>query len=309
MGSLTGLHADSGSGKTSFLGSICLWVSENRPDRKCRLVTAENYEGLEPYEKAGILDVWNIAGCEHPFEMLNYACRGYWPDEKGKLQPLKGRGDVAFQFFEGGSTFSDMLMYKLSEFGGDGISIGPGTRTNTKGDSADLISFKDGEYGVGGNARSHYNIVQKEMRANIKATGGLPFPIIWTFHTVKATDGSTPIFGPQLTGSAATPKVQSWFSSLLHLHKTPKDEHRLCLKQHTEKETGPIPFKAVQRIPLQLLDPSTRAKVEEKWEQIVPAYIDWTNDSRIAEKYIGIRDKMREAVVELLKTNKQKETV
>jgi len=311
MGTLIAVHGDSGHGKTGICGSFSEWLQEKYPGTKARLITADNIDVVEPHIHAGLIDVWQIPLWDHPFEAINYASQGYWPQDtsnpKSKLLPPTAATwqSVRLLMFEGLSHFSDMLMKHLGDLGGEGKSIGPGTRTGKgDGEKADLINFQDGDYGVGGNSMSHYNITQKEMRKYILASSVLPIPCLWTAHTIKATEDNKPIYGPQLAGKAATAKVQSWFSALLHAHVQPQGSalsYRLYLKEHVDtKNCGPIPFKAIQRIPLPLLDPKLKQTIENKWNEIVPEYIEWTNDSRIAHKYMAIREKMLDATRELL---------
>jgi hypothetical protein len=308
MANMMCIHADSGDGKTSLIGSFIQYVYETY-GKKSRLVTADNYDVLQPHIAAGILDVWEVALWDHPFEVINYACRGYWPqdpaDPTSKILPATAATYQTYklQCFEGLSHFSDMLMKRLADVGGAGQYIGPGTRVNTAKGEADLISFKDGEYGVGGNSMTHYGLVQKEMRANVLATSALPIQCIWSAHTVKASEDNKPIYGPQLAGLKATAKVQSWFSSLLHCHKEfVKDQpvYKIYLKDHIDKASGPIPYKALQRVPLPLLDTARQETVMQKWNEIIPDCLDWTNDSRAAFKYMDIRKKMLEAAKDLI---------
>lgn len=307
-------HGDSGSGKTSFLGSLVGWMKKQDPNAVARLVTADNIDVLEPYIDAGWLEVWQIPLWDHPFEILDHACRGYWPqdprDPTSKLLAPSAEmwGKYRLWMYEGLSHFSDMLMKRLADLGGEGTYIGPGTRPasqakNKADDGADLIAFQDGEYGVGGNARAHYNVVQKEMRKNILSCSVMPVQTVWTAHTVKATEENTPIYGPQLAGKAATAKVQAWFSALLHFDTEVQAgavKYMLYLKEHKTRMGGPIPYKAIQRIPLQLLDKKTQKAVEEKWDKIVPLSLEWTNDSHVAERYMDIRARMRAAAHQII---------
>lgn len=310
MANLLCIYGDTGDGKTSLLGSLILYMMKKHPGQKARLYTADNYDVLEPYIDAGILDVWQLPLWDFPFEALDYASQGYWPEDPNKPNSrlLKPDSKVwnAYKLFlyEGISHFSDMLMKRLADIGGEGKTIGPGTRVDLKGgEKADLINFMDGSYGVGGNAQSHYNIVQKEMRKNILVTSVLPVQTVWTAHTCKAAEDGKAIFGPMLIGNKATAKIQSWFSSMLHAYSVDikgKLSYRLYLKEHIDPEVGKIPFKAISRIPLQLLDPSLKQTIENKWNEIVPDYLEWTNDSAVMEKFMEIRSRMRLAAKQLI---------
>lgn len=307
MANMICLHGDSGNGKTSVLGSFVQYVMKQ--GGKARLVTADNIDVLEPYIDAGCLEVWPIALWDHPFEVIDYATQGYFPvdpkDPKSKLVAPSAETWATYKLmmFEGLSHFSDMLMKRLADLGGEGKYLGPGTRVNPSKGEADMISFKDGEYGVGGNSMTHYGLVQKEMRKNILNTSVLPVQTIWTAHTIKATEDTRPIYGPQLAGLKATAKAQAWFSSTIHAHTVEekgKISYRLYLKEHVDKACGPYPFKALQRIPLPLLDSKLQQTITNKWNEIVPEYIEWTNDSTVAERYMEIRNKMRNAAKQII---------
>jgi hypothetical protein len=306
MTNLAAWHGDSGDGKTSLLGSLVQWMIKNAPGKKCRLYSADNTDPLEPYIDAGLVEVWRPQMWDHPFETLDLACQGYWPtdpsDPTSKLvKPTAATWDTyRLLAYEGGSLFSDLLMQDLADRIGDGVRVGPGTRPGEDG-----ISFKDGSYGVGGNTQTHYNIVQKEMRKNIRNTGNLPVQCVWTFHTVKAVEENKPIFGPQLAGKAATAKVQAWFGALLHCHTEPGKagsiEYKLYLKEHYDKNVAPtIPFKAVTRVPLPLLDPAVKRAIEQTWDGIIPQSLTWTNDSGVMTRYMDLRKQLREAAKQII---------
>lgn len=301
MANLAAWHGDSGDGKTSLLGSLILWMMKTYPGARARLYTMDNTDPLEPYMDAGVLDVVRVDAYDHPFETLDKVCRGFKPNEKGILIPPSPSDwqTTKLLAYEGGSMFSDLLMQDLADRMGDGVRVGPGTRPGEDG-----IAFKDGDYGVGGNTQTHYNIAQKEMRKNIRNTGNLPVQAVWTFHTIKATEENKPIYGPQLAGKAATPKVQAWFGSLIHCHTEAKGtgvEYKLYLKEHYDKNISPtIPFKAVTRVPLPLLDPALKQSIEKKWDQLIPLSLTWTNDSGIMTRYMELRKQLREAAKQII---------
>jgi len=129
---------------------------------------------------------------------------------------------------------------------------------------------------------------------------------------VKAIEDNKPIYGPQYAGLKATAKSQAWFSALIHAHtmsnKAGGMTYRLYLKEHMDKDNGgPYPYKAVQRIPLPLLDKKLQQTIENKWNEIIPEYLDWTNDSTVASRYMAIRRQMREAAKQIVISGQQKE--
>lgn len=305
MANLLCAYGDSGDGKTSLFGSLCQYVFDHYPGKKVRLCTADNTEVLEPYMDAGILDVWRVDLWDHPFETLDHACQGYWPqdptDPKSKLVPPTPKvwEDIKAYGFEGMRWFGDLLMFNLAEKMGDNTRIGPGTRPLEDG-----ISFKDGTYGVGGNARIHYALVQKEIYKLTRSTDRLPVQCMWTTHVIRAAEDNKPIFGPQIVGNAATSKVQSWFGSLVHCHTVPKQkevDYRLYLKEHYDPNvSATVPYKAVTRVPLPLLDKTMAKAIGAKWDAIIPEFLEWTSDSKIMERYMGLRKQLREAAKQLI---------
>lgn len=299
-------HGDSGDGKTSLLGSAALWLSKAAPGKVMRVLSADNVEPLEPFIDAGIVEVWNVLTSDHPFEAIVRGCQGYWPSDlsnpKSKLVPPSAATweKVAALGCEGLSTFSDVEMNSLADKLGEGTRVGPGTRPGEDG-----ISFKDGDYGVGGNTQTHYNIVQNQMYKCVRATGALPVHVFWTAHTVKAVEDNKPIFGPQLAGKKATPLCQRWFGSLLHCHTVPSKgggvEYRLYLKEHYDKDIAPtVPFKAVTRVPLVMLDPKTRATIEVEWSKVIPEYLVWTNKATVMEEYVALRQELRKIASQII---------
>lgn len=302
-------YGDSGNGKTSLIGSLCKFMMEKYPNKKGRLYTADNTAVLEPYIEGGVLDVYRVDVRDHPFETLDCATRGYWPakpdDPKTKMLPPTPADWEKYLFFayEGLTNFSDLMLSNrggLAKMMGGDKHIGPGTRPGEDG-----ISFKDGEFEVGGNTRTHYFLVQKLISDLVRNTYALQVPLVtWTAHEVRAVEDNKPIYGPAVAGKAATKDVQKWFDALIHVHTVKKGndlEYRLYLKEHYDDAIAKgIPFKAVTRLPLPLLDRKTKLAVEGKWDALIPQYIEWTGDSDVIAKYMDLRKKMRELANQII---------
>ena len=319
MANVTTFYAETGDGKSNMQISFVDQLIAKYPDAKVRLVAVDNIDVYQAYIDAGIIEYWPVALWEYPFETLDYATRGFWPedpmDPTSKIRPPTADTwkTVKLMICEGMSNFADLYMQRLGDIGGEGISIGPGTRANTKmakanakygsgEEASDLINFMDGEYGVGGNSRSHYNIVQKAVRKNVLNTAVLPCRAHWTTLTCRATEQGKAIYGPLVVGNAATPKVQQWCSSLIHLYADTKgsnSKYYMYFKDHVIQETGSLVWKSIQRVPLKVMDPKFKTKVQDQWDGIIPDKWEWTNDSQIAEQFLELQRKMREAVTKL----------
>lgn len=193
------------------------------------------------------------------------ATKGWWPrdlaDPTSPILPPTKEDLIEYKVrgFEGLSTFSDYIggcyvSGGLAARSGRGERIGPAEET---------IKFTDGSVSVGGNPRSHYNVVQTYIRGSVANSHKLPIYNIWTAHEEKAKDDKTglPIVGPEVFGQKATQHVPRWFANLLHLSSTPtikktKDgqemgdpDYRLWLKTHFDPQVPNVAFKAKNAIP------------------------------------------------------------
>ncbi len=165
--------------------------------------------------------------------------------------------NVALFAFEGLSTYSDYI-------GGSYVTGGLAARSGRKervGPAEETISFTDGTLAVGGNPRSHYNIVQNFIRGAVAISHRLPGFLVWTAHEQKAKDdlSGMPIVGPEVFGNKATQHVPRWFSNCLYLSKKPvvrktplgdvlENEYYLWLKDHYEPSMPSVPIKAKNSI-------------------------------------------------------------
>jgi hypothetical protein len=283
-------------GKTNFLASVIHYFLTEDPKSKIRLYTAENWESLEPYWKAGVLEVWEIDKCQEPFDTISMASMGYWPenplDPKSKLIPLEKQKNthlIKANLFEGMATFCDYMMGGYVR-GGLAARSGRGERI---GASEETTSFKDGSSSVGGNSRTHYNIVQRWIHGAVTNSKRLPGSVIWTSHEVVGKDdrSNKPILGPELVGTALTSSAPRWFGNTIHVMRVDKriaggngkdssieSDYRLYLKAHYSEEMPTIPYKAVLRVsPL----------VQEEAEKLIPLFIP--NDIHAFGKLMNIR--------------------
>jgi hypothetical protein len=256
-------YSESGAGKSTLAKHFLKWLDTSGydPNRQMRVYTAEHDAAYNKLVKDGRALVWQVDERETPFETLDLAVRGWWPkDLKDPTSPLRPptkdelNGRIV-RIYEGISTFSDFMgtgyaSGGLAARGGRGERIGPAEET---------IKFKDGEMGVGGNPRSHYNVVQGYIKGFIRLSMRLYGYNIWTAHEEKGKDSLTglPIVGPEVYGQKATAQVPRLFPNVLHLtkrliEKRMKDgtvelspDFRLWLKDHPIDPTNAsVVFKA-----------------------------------------------------------------
>lgn len=289
--SVTCAYGDNLWGKTTFLGSVLHHGLKQNPNFRARLYTCENYDALEPWIKAGILELWVIDTRENPFDTVHQAVQGHFPedpeDPTSRVRPptAKDLQEISVWLYEGMATFCDFMMGGYAK---GGLAARSG-RNERIGPAEETICFTDGDprtgVKVGGNPRTHYNIVQRWMHGAVRTSRQLPGHVIWTSHEVVAKDERTnrPILGPELTGTAATSTCCRWFGNTIHVMRVDskskgKDkensltsEYRLYLKPHYSVDSPNIPYKAVLRVPAEV--------PQEEVEKLIPEYILNSRDS------------------------------
>src|SRR5919108_3559396 len=213
------IYGSSGTGKTSLLYSFMKWLRSKEPNAVARLVSAENWSTIQDAIDEGWIEAWNVNRWSQPFQTLRLAAMGYWPedvnDPASKLNPPTPEtfSRVHAYMFEGLSTFGDFMLEGYAP-GGLADRAARGEDIKAREDSA---RFKDGEAAVGGNARTDYSIVQKEVHGLVVQSHDLPCHLIWTAHQTDAVDDrGRPIIGPEIVGEAATKRVPRWFANVLH---------------------------------------------------------------------------------------------
>jgi len=279
--SLNCVYGQSGVGKTTMLGMILNHYRIKNKKAKAKLYTCEDYGPLVKLIDKDLIEVWQINLRDHPFNTCTMATDGFWPEdptdpESELIPPTKSDfEEYPVRFFEGLSTWGEFMIGNyavggLAERAGRGDHTGPGTRPGTDEPSfidGAVRGEKDSGTPVGGNSMSHYNLVQRQIHARVVKSQRFPCHVWWTAHEMKAQKdeyGRThPNFGPEIVGSAATPRAPRWFGNLFHLSivqvereasakkksKYLKDEgeHMVFLKEHYDPAIPNIPFKAKMR--------------------------------------------------------------
>lgn len=268
------LYGQSGVGKTAFLGMVIEWFMKKYNPKVlpiAYLATCEDYATIQEYIDEKLLEVWAISERDHPFDTTELAVQGYRPEDLDDPTSKLILPDTLppLHFFEGLATWADYMMGNWAEGGlaqraGLGHKSGPGTRPGE-----DMVAFKDGSTAVGGNSQSHYNTTQRQMHGRVVKSMRLPGHVFWTSHEMKAAKDEqgrpSPQFGPEVVGSAATPRVPRWFGNLLHIQILPREQtaeekkdklsakpgdHTIFLKEHYDPSYPNIPFKAKLRVPV-----------------------------------------------------------
>ena len=265
-----GLYGNSGVGKTTLIAQIIRWFNETY-GFKSKVLTCDNQAPLRRVIDDGIAQVWNINERDYPFETTEMAVQGYWPEElsdpTSDLVRLDDYKEYPLRFYEGLSTYGEYMIGSyaiggLAQRAGSNQRVGPGTRPGE-----DTISFMDGKKKttpVGGNSRSHYNVVQRAVHKLVIMSYRLPVHVFWSAHEIKATKDEYgtphPNFGPEVVGSAMTPKTPRWFDTLMHLAIEPQKTgvskglrgsgiRKIYLTDHYDPNIPNIPFKAKVGVP------------------------------------------------------------
>lgn len=246
------IFGPTGSGKTSQLGELA-WDDYKRTGKVTRLYTADKggWDPVEAEVRAGIIDPVHLDGI-NPWT-FNAAVAGFIPGpgpndawtRDGERDAKTGH--VAFESLHGWGT---LQMQDLAErAAGMGRPI-----ENVGGESP--IRFMKGLAGtpagkdfIGSNNKSHYGIVQGNLRDLCWKSFLLPWDVTWTTLDVRAEDkeSSSPIVAPLLIGKAGSENVPSWFHQTFHLIVEPSMDgkpavHKLFLEAHRDMTVGGMAY-------------------------------------------------------------------
>ena len=259
-------YGESARGKSSLGRKLIEAVRLIHPGAKAKIYTTEHSAAYQSEVSKGNALIWNLNTRETPFETIDFAAKGGWPvnvdDPKSPINITTKEDLLEFpiRIYEGLSTFSDFM-------GGGYVSGGLAARSGRGdriGPAEETIKFVDGSISVGGNPRSHYNVVQTYIRGAVANSHKLPVYLLWTAHEEKAKEDRTglPIVGPEVFGQKATQHVPRWFANVLHLSMNPltkntKDgpviepEYYMWLKPHYDPLSPGIPFIAKNSIDIE----------------------------------------------------------
>lgn len=210
-------YGESGTYKTSQAGFFAEYVWR-KYRKRTRLISGDGggWAPVEPYIQAGIIIPYSLNSLEEPLTTIRKMSRGMWPvptsTGRAALADTKWESaDIGAYIIEGLTSISDLYMESLR-------------KKNTGGEDVTVNLTLDGEK-FAGNNRSHYNFVQREVHAIVRAFGSLPVAhVLFTAHEGRGEDESTreAIRGPALAGKAATDKVPSWVGDCLHFEAYPE---------------------------------------------------------------------------------------
>jgi hypothetical protein len=264
------IYGNSGVGKTTLIAQIIRYFFDNFGCRS-KVMTCDNMAPLKRVVSDGIAQVWNINERDYPFQTSEMAVQGFWPedinDPESDLTQRNDYDQYPLRFYEGLSTVGEYMLGSyakgaLAQRAGSNQRVGPGTRPGE-----DTISFMDGKKKttpVGGNSRSHYNVVQRAVHKLVIMSYRLPVHVWWSAHEIKAAKDEYgtphPNFGPEVVGTAFTPKTPRWFDNMLHLAIEPPKvgdkkglrgagDRKIFLTDHYDPLIPNIPFKAKIGVP------------------------------------------------------------
>jgi len=181
---------------------------------------------IAAYGAPVFIDIWEYPLWQHPFETTNKMMAGGWPvdvlDPTSKVELPGDYTKLAAEYglfvYEGLTAMSDYLM---------GDSEGGLANRMSKGEvlnNDDSFKFIDGELKVGGNARTHYGLVQRRVPHMLRSNLRVPIFKLWTAHEQRAEDKTSneTIIGPDVAGKAITSKIMGSFGHSIHLTKAAK---------------------------------------------------------------------------------------
>lgn len=227
-----------------------------------------------------------LQGTESKLAHIRRLAAGYWPissDGRGNLDDgatlFKGVADcqtiesdnIGCYLVEDMASLARILLTHLSE-----------KEEGTGFKHAYTIAEED--LSIGGLQMGHYGLVQKEIH-RLTQFGFNTLPIDHFIMTSLVGEGTdkrerTKMFGPQMTGSASTAEIPSWFGDCFYLREMPiiiedsegkqttSSQRVLHFKDFLPDEDG-IPYKAKLRIMPELVK-QVEAKYPEGYVELTP---------------------------------------
>ena len=287
------VYGVSGAGKTTQIEELARWVRHILgPDKVVRLVSAnaDGWSVIQPAVDAGhIIPTW-VPSRDHLIQTMDRFTRGWWPedpsDPASRLLPpreQKNLEKVGGTAFDSGTDFADLLMrYALGREGDP-------KDTFRFAAQAAAHTYKDGPNndatGYAVSAQGHYGSDQNRMEQFITQSRDIPNQfVLWTFLEDRGKDTvtKTPVYAPDVIGSALNSKVPSWFGRTVrlskHLMENGKTVRRMWLHNHYQKG-DPIPY---------------LANVRDHWKFPLPDYFE-TDEKKDEVSLFHLYEKLHES--------------
>lgn len=259
------VYSPTGAGKSSLGFSLVRYVKKELGKRTRIILT--DFQESETIDLLAALpdaDLWDITAWPFPFEALNYAFMGYWPenplDPKSKMiAPTDATWEeFGGYMFDGITGSANLMMGNMSNRAARGEKIGQDPPT----------MFADGALKIGGNSMAHYGVAQRQMldRVEKSKTLGLtaqkkhPMIRYYTAMECKAEDkeqtGKVMVKGPEVAGQALTAAFGRNFGNMFCLHREKNGERRMYLTEWYDSN-DPVPYKAKCSLPGAVWDGKT----------------------------------------------------
>ncbi len=224
------VYGESGSGKTTWALQLAqyFWLKHKK---KTRWYLGDGggetiRQLLTSYGDEPFIEIWEYQNWKFPFETAQKMVLGGWPEDV--LDPTSkvvvphdylALGNTFGLFvYEGLTVISDYMMGDIE--GGLAFRMAKGEMLNED----KSFRFVDGEMKIGGNARTHYGLVQRRIPALLRNNARVPGFKLWTAHEMKAEDDTAneKVIGPDVVGKALTAKIMGSFGHTVHLTKAAK---------------------------------------------------------------------------------------
>lgn len=287
-------YGASGASKTTQLYYFAKWYHK-RTGKNIRLISCSG-GGWLPFEDSGMIEQGIVQPLDLSLllqasavrlEQIRQLASGYWPiaSPNGRGNVLDGEfflaaspdcktivaDNIGCYMFEDMASLARMLLMHLSE-----KQEGTGFKHSYK--------IEEGELSIGGLQEGHYGLVQKEIHKMVQY-GFNTIPVDYFIMTSLIGEGTdkrerTKMFGPQMTGNAATPEIPSWFGDCFFLREMPIILEDAEGRQTTSSQRvlhfrdfaigeDDIPYKAKLRIMPELW-PQVLEKYPEGYVELTP---------------------------------------
>ena len=228
----------SGKGVNAWFGAY--WMAKTY-GKKFLYLTAE--PGAAPKQikdaiKAGLGDEFSLVAKPHLLSILQSVLEGgKWPvylkrNDGTIVRDFKSReaecdpDQYGLLIVDSGTSIGDELIKWLAD------PDNKATLPMTPG--KDKFWIEDGDVKIGGSGMTHVGFATKIIQQMVVASANLPYQkVLWIFREQRASRGEKknkdgdilvmgePMYGPDLPGTAATPRVTSWFGGAYHCDKVP----------------------------------------------------------------------------------------